>query len=367
MIPMEFYMSIISLVFFTPIMILLWIKLGTVPSRAPLLLAISFMLSGSVYVGGVIASYLLTPRSNEEIASRIFGISAALSLLGLMLFSLTLLIPEFTDDVNFFLKIIAITGVYSAAATYNALTIELTARNNLITVTYDPIGIAGLLLSLGILTTITMRRIRKVQKILKNKAPEPFKTLKFQVIFALTIIIQFSTLALTRMNRSLVVPAFTWFLPSILTMLFLGWAIYQHPAFLFVTNHKLEGIFIIDRITGLVIYSETEDVETKTFEDVLSSILKGLNLSVKMFLDSQKPLKRIMFGDKVLLFDEGKHVITLMVLSRDNLIARDICQHLTYIFEEKYGSELEPKIPPDLNQFHSFSEITRDVRRFFVN
>ncbi len=366
MIILEYWISMISLAFFLPVMFLTWIKLKKLPSRVPLLFAVALTLGGSIYFGGAMASYLILARNDHVLASRIFSFFTSLSIIGLLLASLALIIPESKSDIDFTFQIVILTAIHIFTATYNALTMRIVIVNNMLRIYYDHIGLLGLMLTFSTLTVISIKRIKKIRSILTLETPEPFKTLPFQVFFSLTIFIQFFTISLTRAIPRLSLPAFTWFLPSLLTVFFIGWSIQQHPSYLFVTDHRLEAIFFIQKQSGLVIYSETRLKKAKTIEDILSSILKGLDFSLRRFFDAETSLEKIIFGDKVLLFEEGKFIITLMVLSHDGVIARDICKFLTQRFEATFNESLINDSPPEMTNYTSFTAITKEARAFFV-
>ncbi len=360
--------STITLAIYIPTIVLIWTRMTKIPSNSIYLMLTSLSTVGVIYLGGFISSFLLTIPEYRYLAGQIFSVSVGITIIGLLLFLLSLLIPDFKEDILFYVKTIGITIIYTFAATYNALTVKIIPTSNTFTVIYHPIGLFGLFISLSILLIISRRRIRKIKAILAEETPEPFRTLPFQTSFFFLLIAQFGSIAVTRLFPSLGLPALTWFLPSILTILFLGVSLYKHPFYLFVTDIKLDAILIVEKKTGLAIYSESKLLlKARPVEDVLASISKGLNLSLKKFLDAKKPLEKIVLGDKTVLLCEGKFITTLLIISRDNIFVRDICSYLTKAFESAFADELRTNQTLVLEKFISFSEITEVIKQFFIS
>ncbi len=354
MIWMEFIISFCASIIAGTSLIIIWWRTRNPPTLAVYYLNVALTFIAAAFFTGTIASYLHDPRVLHPLGTVTYSLGAAIAILGVGMASIALVIADFeptTKSVFFFSLLNVLFGATAASA---GLTNQYHLKSGTFSIHYHPLVLLALTFCLSIIIYLTYQRIKTSAQLTRDQRKSPFTSSRNQVIFLTLIVLQTLFLVLDRAFPEIGVPTLSWFIPSALMFAFFAYVLPRDPTFLFITNVDFGGLLIIDRRSSLTLYSHLVP-STRTFEDLIPMMFKGLDTIFQQVTHDVQSLEEISFGNKVFLISQGKKIITIGIVSKKTMVAREIIRHLTSEFEKMFSKELTTLKVVDTELFSKFT------------
>ena len=235
--------------------------------------------------------------------------------------------------------------------------------NDYFRITYPDLLVFSLLLAnILVFIFIIVKRVISVSRIVNHKK-NSFSYYKIYVITFTLIVIALLLLAFIRIFPDSNIPGFSWHISIACAFLMFAYAYSKDKSFFFITNVELDGILIYTKQSGIGVYSKSFR-ENLFADQLIGGILTALNLSLKQAIISNNIMNQVSFGDKVVLFYPGEHIILLAIVSEKNFIVDSAFKYLTKSFEEKFGSEIASKAYIRSSDYFEFEKEIPIIRSY---
>lgn len=323
--------------------------LRKVPSREMILIVLCVFLELLAYASYSINNIFSTPTSIDENTLAFIGLGYFFSISAIMVITYTVILIDFKYSYSNIIEIIAFTWVSGVDSIYNSITFTTKLDNGTIETIYDPIGIIFIILFFGMVIFIWSKRFYQISKIYQRQ--EKFGN----ILRSLLIFILIGSLFISIYVISVVVFDYTGDSSFIMggMFTFIGTiALLRNNAFLFITDIHLDSIIIIEKRSGMRLYSKdfnnhnnnnNNSANLNDDSDFIGSVISAINISFSSTIQSQKDLTELSFADKKVLIYTGSTVRSILIVSNTNLIAKSVSRHLVQKFEKKFGLEIKEK------------------------
>lgn len=160
-------------------------------------------------------------------------------------------------------------------------------------------------------------------------------------------------------------PAHTFWIPLSIVFMITAYHLYLDQSYPFVVPVQLLGIIVVQRETGVSITSKNFTSQLPTI-DLLGGLFSALDLSLKEAVQSAENIEDIVFGDKVVHIAPGKTISTMMIVNKNSLISRSLCQYVNQEFERMYGHNFPSGtvVAINRNDYADFETIFDEVRKY---
>ncbi|MFW9991643.1 MAG: hypothetical protein ACFFD4_06255 [Candidatus Odinarchaeota archaeon] len=312
--------------------------------------------------------YLVTPLNsmpNSLNESFIFmdRIGYILGVLGIMIVAYSFLLVDFKPAYQSLFFFCFITGYGMMTAIYNSLNMEVTVIGEYIEASYPATGMVMIAVFYVFILAILVSRVRNVIRILGRDNIRTVRTLKTSIGFFAIIFFIIVIYLLTEFFASTPGNLAHIFIPLLpIYALVVTW---KDQGFFFITPTKLDAIIIMNKESGLTLYSRSFEKDLPP-EALISSMFSALNISLQETVQSDSTLDEIRFGDKYVLMDHGKLVTSLLIVSDNNFVTAAVSKYLTKSFEKQYGEKIAStgKKPLKSGDYKSFGDTISFVRLF---
>lgn len=258
--------------------------------------------------------------------------------------------------------VIVIFATMFSTATYiiNYNTLTYSVKNDKLNISYSSLGATFLILSLVILVYVLLTRYQEIRKILskKEKNPNLMPKKNFYILILLTIF----SFVLSRLFNFL--PTYLWAGFSAIGLMYLLFYLKKDKAFYFISNTNLEGVIVLNSISGKVqFYKNFQQVDL-----LITGVMTAFNISIKQLISSETDIQQVFFEDKALLLKKGKFTTIILFVTEKSIISDSITNFLAKKFEEDYFSLLNknPYGVDDLKLFQSFEFYIKQILSYFT-
>ena len=102
-------------------------------------------------------------------------------------------------------------------------------------------------------------------------------------------------------------------------------------------------------------------------DESFSTILTSLNNPIRQLIQSNAPLDQVTFEDKTLLLHRGKYVVSIMIVSKPNIICNLISVNLSKTFEQRYFNENNQKeVSFRTENFNQYEKTLEIIGSYFL-
>ncbi|MHA2364516.1 MAG: hypothetical protein ACXAC7_11210 [Candidatus Hodarchaeales archaeon] len=331
-------------------------------------LSVAFFCIWLHIIGALPASFLYTPDKIDPLGFHIHRLAAFIGPIGLLLYGLSLTMPNFKSNYRSILLLVIFTTVSVADAVVDYTTMTDSIINGNIRVNHTPLAMLLIISTVVCFIYILAKRIIDVSRIVFFKErTSPFMSYRFMSFNLILTTIALFSLIYTRMFPDSSIPGNIWFLPTSMALFYFSYAFSKDEAFLFITPAIMEAIVITDHKTGLVVFSQSfSERFTETPQQILGGIFTALNISLKEAVQASR-IEKISYGDKVILNSVGIFVTTFFIVSENNFITQTISKYLTEQFEKQFVKKLikmEKTGVLNLQDFQEFSLTIAKTRQY---
>lgn len=365
MIIFEFAVLSISLILLMFTIFMSFIKSITSPIREIHLITLSSIFFILNVIFFMVSAYLHSPNIVNPLGETFHKFGQSFAYLGIMFLTLTLLIPNFKATYKHLTELSLIIVISISAALINYFTVIQEVKSEVIVIRNTSVGSLLTIISLIFLIFILMGRSRQINKMLQKENVQLIKTKPFGIFsFLLAIIALFFLFA--RFGFEFF-PAYGYFLPFSVTIFYFTLFFVQRIEIFFLTPIELYRIVIIQKKSGMELYSKsfpTSDTET---DDFFSEILTGATSSLKTVLDAKRGLEQIRYFDRVIQSAEENDIIAYIIVSDYNVITSSIVNWLAKKFYNEFIKQ-QPNIKRDLIDKQKFVKFDKyvDIARKYI-
>lgn len=353
------------------IMIFAFILLRKIPLREYWLIVSAFVFQFITYVLYFPLFYFSTPihiDTGSEILSRL---AYFFSMAYIVATTYAILLVDFKFTYQDIFEFLTLSWVAGAASIYNAMSITAELKNGSIVGIYTPIGIGLLLLLFIVEGYIWIRRFYEIRKVYrkKNRYKDDawIKIYRFFMILGTFLTILY-LITIFSSKYQAEIPLVSGCILSLIGIIALNY----NNAYIFVTDIILDSIIIIEKKTGIRLYSISfngNQANEKNDADFIGSVISAINVNFPNTIQSDRDLAEMIFLDKTVLIYSGEIVRSILVVSSTNLISKSLSKYLVKRFEKKFGKDIQNKIAEekfisDEIDYTSFNDDITYVREF---
>ena len=362
-------LSSVSLITFIGLILVGLPLLKKVPPReiAFAILCLTFELVAYL---SYMVNYIFSSETSIDEQTVIFErIGYFFSIMAIMMITYVVIFVDFKYHYLDIIELVLFSWIGGVNATYNAITFKIELSNGIINSTYTSLGIIFVVFFFIIVVFVWLRRIIRIARIYRqqNKVQNLYRSLIVFIIVGLTFVtIYVSSVALYNYegDNTFLMGGFFTLIGSI--------ALYRNNAFLFITDVELDSIIIIEKKTGLRLYSKNFKIDTNDNDydsDFIGSVISAINISFSNTIKSSKDLTELTFVDKTVLIYSGSTVRSIMIVSSTNLIAKGVSKYLANRFEKMFSDTitkdlLEEKFIGVEDDYWLFDSVVNYVRTF---
>ena len=300
------------------------------------------------YISYSVTYFLSTTSHIDDFSSDFSGLGYFLSITSIMFVTYALMFIDFRGSDQQILELIFLTWIGGVTAVYNGVTFHAELSEGSIQIIYNPLGILFVGVFFGLVIYFWVKRFRQISKIyrLQNAGKNVSKELSvFILLGCLLIIIYIIFVIFLNLHGD-----YSFIAGGILTIIGIAFLI-TNNAFLFVTDIKLDSIIIIEKQSGLRLFSKefNNDLNDMTDEegldtsDFISSVISTINVSLSKTIRSHKDLTEMAFSNKTVIIYSGEVVRSILIVSDSNVITKGISRYIVKKFEKKFGKTIEEK------------------------
>lgn len=276
----------------------------------------------------------------------------------IMVITYAFLLIDFKYTYIDFFELLGISWLGTFTATYNSLTVKSYYRLGSIQSIYTPLGEISIIIFLSSVIFIWVRRFVQISRIY-SKVGNPTKIFRSLLLF-IVVGICFMSIYVFMVVFYHYEGDNTFIMSGLFTIVG-TLALYRNNAFLFITDIKLDSILIIEKRSGILLYSKgfNEESEKTDDPDFLSSVISAIDIGFSNTIKSRKGLAEMNFSDKTVLIYSGKVVSSILIVSSPNLIAKSISRFIVKKFEKSYGNVIIKK-----QEKNNLIGVTKDYKAF---
>lgn len=320
------------------------------------------------YISYSITYYYSTPTHIDDLSSDFSGLGYFLSITSVMFVTYCILLIDFRGDPNQVKELIYFTWIGGVTAVYNGITFQAVLLRNAIQIYYQPLGDLFILAFYFYVVYIWVKRFIQINRVYKKQGSDKniSKELTiFIVMGILLIVVYFVFVLILRLHGE-----FSFISGGVFTIVGITFLV-KNNSFLFVTDINLDSIIIIEKQSGMRLYSKVyqENNYKDDDSDFIGSIVSAINSSFSSTIGSNKDLNEMTFSNKTVIVYSGEIVRSILIVSSSNSIANGISKHIVKKFENMFGQEIEDKVSkglfvPKRNDYLSFNKEIDYVREF---
>lgn len=364
MLLLEFLLALVALVFSVIASVLAINQIKNCPIRELKLLATGFSFTTLYYLGALVSAGLHTVDHADPSGTLAYRIGSVMACIALLFIAVAVIFTDFQPNYQTLVFVIVITIFTTSAALLVFFQLTHEVNGQFIHIIYSPLALLSVGLMVFFAITLILKRIIEISQLtLENQ--NPFTTITSLFIFGTLAAVSFVFLLLTGIFPGLGIPGYTWCVPSSLTFLYFTYAFSKDKAFFFVTPATLDAIIVTEQASGLPVFTKSFK-EGLAPEELLSMIFATLNISLAHSVQAESRLRRVSFGDKVVLLAPGQKITTLMIVSERNFATEAICKFLTQRFEKQFQETLlkEGRVGVAVSEFEAFDKVISEIRAF---
>ncbi len=319
------------------------------------------------------ASYSVTyfyssPTQIDDSASNFSGLGYFLTITSIMFVTYVILLIDFRGSNHQIIEFAFFSWIGGVTAVYNGITFHLKLVNGSIETSYLPLGILFIIafycfvIYIWVIRFIQIVKVYEAQESKNNALNELFIFIIFGII--LIFIYVFFVIIFNIQSD------YSFIAGGILTIIGIGLLV-KNNAFVFVTDINLDSIIIIEKISGIRIYSKLFDSNLTNDDDsdFIGSIISSINISFSDTIRSHKDLTEMTFSNKTVIVFSGEFVRSIVIVSSSNLMAKGISKYIVKKFEKKYGNYIKEKISKNefvsrITDYKDFESDIKYVRKF---
>lgn len=296
------------------------------------------------------------------------GIGYFLAILAILLLTYSIILIDFKYTYRDIFRLILLTFIGGINSIYNAVRFSAKLYNGAVEIEYDSLGTLFIILFFSIVLTIWVRRIRQISKIykLQNQYDDLIKSLSYFVIIAGIFIAIYISLIIFDYTGD-----FGFIMSGMITTIGIV-TLLRNNAFLFITDVHLESIIIVEKQSGIRLYSRSFGNNSNDLaddSDFIGSVVSAINISLSSTIRSQKDLTELSFADKTVLIYTGAYVRSILIVSSTNLIGKSISEYLVKRFEKSFGELIKDSLFENGNlgrqkNYAKFNSVVEYVRTF---
>jgi hypothetical protein len=288
----------------------------------------------------------------------------------LFIFTFTILsyLPSLTLNIKDIIILIFLSIFNTLAFIINFFTMKYTysKETEKISIIYNIYGEITILCILVLLVYVFILRYKEMLGVLKrsqfgnsNKFNNHLNSRNKLYFFIFLIILSFI------FGRTIdFLPSYLWAGFSSIGIFYLIYSIKKNKEFYFITNSRLEGILVLNTLSGKIQYFKNY----QNVDMLLTSVMTAFNLSIKQMVQSTTDIKQIVLEDKTLLLSRGEFItVILQITSKRTIISDAILKFLTDRFEKIFLVILKqyPYGADDLRSFQIFEIEINKINDFF--
>lgn len=378
-----FYLGLIELIFqsFVTLVIMEFIALGAfviavyLKSKIPaqefnlIILCLIFEFLG-LFSYSVTYYYSTSTHINDS-STYFSGLGYFLSITSIMLVTFAIILIDFRGSNSQILELIFYSWIGGVNAVYNGITFHLKLNNGYLQSIYSPLGILFILVFYVFSIYIWVKRFIQIIRVyrVQESGIKALKELLIFIILGSGLIIFYIIVTIFLGIQG----DFSFISSGIVTLIGTGLLV-KNNAFVFVTDINLDSIIIIEKGSGIRLYSKTftNDLPNEfqlDNSDFISSIISSINISFSDTIHSHKDLKEMTFANKTIIIYTGDVVRSILIVSSSNLISKGISKYLVKRFEKDYGEFIKEKLSQNefvskTTDYREFNGIVTYVRQF---
>ena len=315
-----------------------------IPANEMLLILLCLIFELMAYFFYMI-NYITSSNSEIDKQTIIFSqLGYFFSAISIMSVTYAIMLIDFKTSYRNIIELLVFSWLGGATSSYNAITSKIAVTNGVVETSYEPLGDILIICFFGLVMYIWIKRFVQISKIyrIQKNFTNVLKQLSLFIITGCLLIIIYILLIVTYQIKG----DYSFIAGGILTVVGMG-ILLKNNAFLFITDVQLDSIIIIEKKSGIKLYSKIfrhNIVQTEDDSDFIGSIISAINSTLSDTIRSHKDLTEMRFSNKTLLMYSGDFVRSILIVSSSNLIAKAISKHIVRKFEKEFGNSINNSI-----------------------
>ena len=314
------------------------------------------------YISYSVTYYYSTPTHIDDFSSNFTGLGYFFSMTAILFVTYVIFFSGY-QGTNFQLaELMFLTWIAGINAVYNGITFDNSLVNGLILTRYDPLGTLFIFIFYIFVMYIWVKRFLQLIKVHNLKESSKRSTAELFIFIVIASIVVLLYLLIVVLFD--LIPDYSFFSSGIVTLFGIGLLV-RNAAFLFTTDVNLDSIILIEKISGVRLYSKTfSGVDNGSDNsDFISSVISTINVSFSDTIRSHRDLREMNFSNKTVLIYSGDIVRSIVIVSSSNLITKGVSRYLVKKFEKQFGEYIKEKL--DKNEFvsktHDYREFDKEI------
>ena len=315
-----------------------------IPANEMLLLLLCLIFEFLGYFFYSINYFYSTPTKIDQDTFIFSQLGYFFSIISIMSVTYAIILIDFKTSYQNILELLLFSWLGGATSVYNSITTKTSIINGSVETSYKPIGEILIICFFGFVLYIWVKRFLQIAKIyrIQQTFTNVLKQLSLFILLGSSLIIIYVALILVYQIKG----DYSFIAGGILTIVGIG-ILARNNAFLFITDVQLDSIIIIEKKSGIKLYSKIfrkNIVSTEDDSDFIGSIISAINTTLSDTIKSHKDLTEMRFSNKNVLIYSGDHVRSILIVSSSNLIAKNISKHIVKKFEKLFGKAIQSNI-----------------------
>lgn len=323
--------------------------------------SIFFILNVVFFMG---SAYYHSPNTIDSMGFEFHRVGQIFAYVGLYFLTIVVILPNFKANFKDLFEISFILLMFGSAALINYFTVVQEIKEQVIIIKNTTLGSLLTIIGIAFLIYSLIKRSNQIKNILNKDEIEVIKTKPFFTFSLLLAVIALFFL-FARFGLE-IFPAYGYFLPLSITILYFIFFFFQKTELFFLTPIELHRIVITYKESGLELYSKSFSSSDNVNDDFFSEILTGATSSLKKVIDAKRGLDQIRYFDRVIQSAEENDVVAYIIVSDYNIITTSVAKWLA----KKFQNELTKQYPEkrkkfiDEEKFKKFDKYIKTARDY---
>ena len=315
-------------------------------------------------------NYYYSTSSSVDQNTIIFArIGYFFSIVSIMLVTYAIIFIDFKANYQNIIELLIFSWVSGANAVFNAVTFEIKLDQGSLHSIYNPLGVILVISFFSLVMYIWIKRFLRIAKIyrLQNTFTNALRSLSLFIIIGTTLVLLYMFFVVIYEVHG----DYSFVAGGFVTIVGMG-ILVRNNAFLFITDIQFDSLLIVEKISGIRLYSkifEPNIIANEDDSDFLGSIISAINITFSDTIHSNKDLTEMSFSNKTVLIYTGEYVRSILILSSSNLIAKAVSKHVVKNFEKLFGEHIESNVNNNMfvsrkNDYLAFEKEVDYIRQF---